>query len=47
MKVRHIRSTDLWLMSRGNQVLYRGRENPWRSTTIMKAALRRATKTQI
>ena len=42
MKIRHIRSLDIWLMSRGNTVLYRGHENPWRSATVMQAVLRRA-----
>ena len=41
MRVRHIRSLDIWLMSKGNRVLYRGKENPWRSTKIMQSALRR------
>lgn len=41
MRVRHIRSLDIWLMSKGNRVLYRGKENPWRSTKIMLNALRR------
>lgn len=41
MRVRHIRSLDIWLMSKGNRVLYRGKENPWRSTRIMQSALRR------
>ncbi|MDZ7687066.1 MAG: MBL fold metallo-hydrolase [Gammaproteobacteria bacterium] len=30
MKIRHIRSLDLWLLSKGNRVLYRGKDNPWR-----------------
>ncbi len=41
MRVRHIRSLDIWLMSKGNRVLYRGKENPWLSTSIMQSALRR------
>ena len=41
MRVRHIRSLDIWLMSKGNRVLYRGKENPWRSTRIMQSALLR------
>ena len=41
MKVRHIRSLDIWLMSKGNRVLYRGRENPWHSPCILQNVLRR------
>ena len=41
MRVRHIRSLDIWLMSRGSRVLYRGRENPWRSEKIMRTVMRR------
>ena len=41
MRVRHIRSLDIWLMSKGNRVLYRGRENPWHCERVLKSALRR------
>ena len=41
MKIRHIQSLDIWLLSKGNRVLYRGRHNPWRSERILKGALRR------
>jgi hypothetical protein len=41
MRVRHIRSLDIWLMSKGKRLLYRGKESPWRSTRIMQSALRR------
>jgi len=41
MRVRHIRSLDIWLMSKGNRVLYRGKDNPWLSARIMQSALRR------
>jgi len=41
MRVRHIRSLDVWLMSRGGRVLYRGKENPWLSVKIIKSALLR------
>ena len=45
MKIRHIRSIDVWLMSKGNRVLYRGRENPWHSAAVMQAAIRRSRHT--
>ena len=41
MKIRRIQSLDIWLLSKGNRVLYRGRHNPWRSERILKGALRR------
>ena len=41
MKIRRIQSLDIWLLSKGNRVLYRGRHNPWRSERILKDALRR------
>ncbi len=41
MKIRHIRSLDIWLMSKGNKVLYRGKQNPWHSQKVMQVALRR------
>lgn len=41
MRVRHIRSLDIWLMSKGNKVLYRGRENPWHSPRVLQSAMRR------
>lgn len=41
MKVRHIRSLDLWLMSKGNKILYRGKQNPWRTEQVLRVALRR------
>ena len=41
MTVRHIRSLDIWLMSKGNRILYRGKENPWHSPGVLRAALRR------
>jgi hypothetical protein len=41
MKIKHIRSTDIWLLSNGNKVLYRGRKNPWQSQKVIVAALRR------
>ena len=42
MKVRHIRSLDVWLMSKGNRILYRGKENPWHSKKVLQFALKRA-----
>ena len=47
MRVRHIRSLDLWLLSKGNKVLYRGKDNPWRSPAVMQYALRREGVTAI
>ncbi len=41
MKIRHIPSLDIWLLSKGNRVLYRGPHNPWRSERVLKGALRR------
>ena len=41
MKIKHIQSLDIWLLSKGNRVLYRGRHNPWRSERILKIALLR------
>ncbi|MGV0035090.1 MAG: hypothetical protein ACNYPE_09020 [Candidatus Azotimanducaceae bacterium WSBS_2022_MAG_OTU7] len=41
MRLRHIKSLDVWLMSKGNRVLYRGKENPWLSIKIMQSVLRR------
>lgn len=41
MKIRHIKSLDIWQMSKGNRVLYRGRENPWHSRKAIQVALRR------
>ena len=41
MIIEHIKSLDLWLMSRGGRVLYRGKVNPWRSPELLEAALRR------
>jgi hypothetical protein len=41
MKVRHIASVDIWLLSKGNRVLYRGKESPWKSPKVIAAALRR------
>lgn len=41
MRVRHIRSLDLWLLSKGNKVLYRGKDNPWHTPRVIQHALRR------
>ncbi len=42
MKIRHIKSLDIWYVSKGNRMLYRGRENPWRSERALQSALNRA-----
>jgi len=44
MKVTHIRSSDVWLLSKGNKVLYRGRTSPWVSPSVVAAALKREGK---
>ncbi|MCZ6501099.1 MAG: hypothetical protein O6945_01135 [Gammaproteobacteria bacterium] len=41
MKIRHIRSTDTWLLSKGNKILYRGKQSPWQSPKVIATALRR------
>ncbi len=41
MKVKHIVSQDIWLMSKGNKILYRGKSNPWHSPRIVATALLR------
>lgn len=41
MKVRHIQSLDIWLLTKGNRVLYRGKQNPWHSEQVLKVALKR------
>ena len=41
MRVRHIKSLDIWFVCKGNRVLYRGRENPWHSSRALQSALRR------
>jgi hypothetical protein len=44
MKIKHIESTDLWLVSKGDKILYRGRVNPWRSPGIIARVLKREGK---
>ncbi|HJL61363.1 MAG TPA: hypothetical protein QF517_05350 [Pseudomonadales bacterium] len=44
MKVTHIRSIDVWLLSKGNKILYRGKTSPWHSPKVIAAALRREGK---
>lgn len=44
MRVRHIRSLDIWLMSKGNKILYRGKQNPWHSEKVLQYALNRAQR---
>ena len=55
MKIRHIRgnsskdasngfSDGLWLMSKGNKVLYRGSLSPWQSPKIIASVLKREGK---
>jgi|TARA_R110001592_G_C12703960_1_gene707070 hypothetical protein len=44
MKVIHILSSDVWLLSKGNKVLYRGKRSPWQSPSVVAAALKREGK---
>jgi hypothetical protein len=41
MKIQHIRSTDIWLLSKGRKVLYRGKQSPWQSPRVIATALKR------
>lgn len=41
MRIQHIRSTDMWLLCKGNRVLYRGKSSPWQSPRVLMAALKR------
>ncbi len=41
MKVKHIISQNVWLMTKGNKILYRGKANPWHSPRIVETALLR------
>lgn len=41
MKITRIASLDIWIMSKGNRVLYRGKESPWHSPKVLRTALRR------
>jgi len=55
MKIRHIRfdsaqsastgvTEGLWLLSKGNKVLYRGSMSPWKSPKVIASALKREGK---
>lgn len=44
MKIKHIKSLDLWLLTKGNRILYRGSSSPWKSPRVIAAALRRDGK---
>ena len=41
MRIKHIKSSDTWLISKGRKILYRGRTNPLSSSRILDVALRR------
>ena len=41
MRIKHIKSSDTWLISKGQKILYRGRTNPLSSSRILAVALRR------
>ena len=40
VKVRRIRSKNIWLLSKGNRILYRGKASPW-TPGIVEIAMRR------
>lgn len=44
MKIKHIQSTNLWLLSRGEKVLYQGNLNPWRTPAVIAQILLREGK---
>ncbi len=44
MKIKHIRSMDLWLLTRGDKVLYRGNLNPWKSPGVIATVLKNEGK---
>lgn len=41
MKIKHIRSLDIWLLSKGNKVLCRSKQNPWHPPKVLEVAIRR------
>ena len=48
MKITHIHSidssVDLWQLSKGNRILYRGKASPWQSPNVIAAALKQEGK---
>lgn len=45
MKVKHVSSQNIWLVSKGDQLLCTSRVNPWKSQRILALALGRETPT--
>lgn len=43
MKVKHVSSQNIWLVSKGDQLLCKSRVNPWKSQRILALALGRET----
>jgi hypothetical protein len=44
MKIKHIQSMDLWLLTKGDRVLYQGKLNPWKTPGVIAGVLRREGK---
>jgi hypothetical protein len=44
LKIKHVESKGLWLMTRGGRLLYCGRLNPWQSPGVIAGVLRREGK---
>ncbi|MFT7133846.1 MAG: hypothetical protein ACI81O_002565, partial [Cyclobacteriaceae bacterium] len=44
IKIKHVQSKGLWLMTRGSRLLYCGRLNPWQSPGVIAKVLRREGK---
>jgi len=40
--IKHIKHSDIWLVSKGERVLYRGRENPFKSVSVLMSVLHRS-----
>lgn len=42
MAIKHYKHADIWLVSKGERVLYRGRENPFKSASVLMSVLYRS-----
>jgi len=40
MKIKHISTLNIWLVSRGNKLLYHGKRNPWSDSIVLESALK-------
>ena len=40
MKIKHISALNIWLVSRGNKLLYQGKRNPWSDSIVLETALK-------